>query len=75
MNIVRFCMVDESYSFLRCIGSTAKVTGGTAAEACILPQLVLHNAGPNLCVCYIMQLATSSRNAEIKDWNIEKMQT
>ena len=65
-------MVDESCSYLSGIGRTVDVTGGTAAEACILPQLTLHNAGANL-VCCIMQLARSSRNAENKDWKTENI--
>ena len=42
-------MVGELYRYLSGTGSTVDVTGGTAAEACILPQLVLHYAGANVC--------------------------
>ena len=49
-------MVDESYRYLSGTGSTVDVTGGTAA--CILPQLVLHYAGANVCaVSYSWQQA------------------
>ncbi len=68
MNIIGTCVVDESYSYLSGTGSNVDLTGGTAAEACILPQLECTMLGPTGVLYHAVG---NSRNAEKKDWNIE----
>jgi len=50
VNAIRFCTVVAPYSYFSGTGSTVDMTGGRAAEARRLPQLVLHTAGAKVCV-------------------------